>query len=152
MLFISYNSFIFRLEAGLCLYGSDITDETTPVEAGLTWVVSKERRQQANFPGSDVILNQIKSGSMIKRVGIVSSGGPPARHGAIVMDKHGNKVLGSVTSGCPAPSLGKNVAMGYVPVEFSKTGTELRLKIRDKLYGAVVSKMPFVPSKYYKAP
>nr|XP_022907831.1 aminomethyltransferase, mitochondrial [Onthophagus taurus] len=138
-----------RLEAGLCLYGNDITEETTPVEAGLTWLVAKSRRERCNFPGGDVILNQIKVGSIIKRVGLMTEAGPPPRQGAVILDKNGGKILGGVTSGCPSPTLTKNIAMGYVPVEFSKIGNELTLKIREKIYPAKVVKMPFVPAKYY---
>ena len=141
----------FRLEAGLCLYGSDLTADTTPVEAALTWLISKRRREARDFPGADVILGQIKEGSVKKRIGLVADLGPPARHGTVVVDGDGNDV-GSVTSGCPAPSLGKNIAMAYVPTELSKAGTQLRLRVRDKLYGAVVTKMPFVPSNYYTRP
>ncbi|KAL3271010.1 hypothetical protein HHI36_021511 [Cryptolaemus montrouzieri] len=137
-----------RLEAGLCLYGSDIDQTTTPVEAALTWLVAKSRRQAADFPGANVILEHIKTGCGRKRVGITSHSGPPARHGSKILDEN-QKELGEVTSGCPGPSLGKNVAMGYVSTENSKVGTKVLLKIRDKLYEGVVTKMPFVPSRYY---
>lgn len=141
----------FRLEAGLCLYGNDITTETTPVEGALTWLVSKRRRELGNFPGADIILRQIKDGSSIKRVGIISEVGPPARQGCKIVSQDGRE-LGTVTSGCPSPSLGKNVAMGYVPTEFSKIGTKVQLKIREKLYNASISKMPFVKANYYNKP
>ncbi|CAH1992595.1 unnamed protein product [Acanthoscelides obtectus] len=140
-----------RLEAGLCLYGNDITTETTPVEAALTWLVQKKRRELKNFPGADVILQQIKEGSAVKRIGMISESGPPARQGAVIFSED-EKELGKITSGCPSPSIGKNVAMGYVPTTHSKVGTKLKLQIRNKLYDAVVSKMPFVPSHYYSAP
>lgn len=70
-----------RLEAGLCLYGNDITPETTPIDAALTWLVAKRRRTTADFPGAETILKQIKEGSLKKRIGVVSESGPPARHG-----------------------------------------------------------------------
>ncbi|XP_019869250.2 aminomethyltransferase, mitochondrial [Aethina tumida] len=140
-----------RLEAGLCLYGNDITPETTPIDAALTWLVAKRRRTTADFPGAETILKQIKEGSLRKRIGVVSESGPPARHGAAIVDETGKEV-GKITSGCPAPSLGKNVAMGYVPTDLSKVGTKLSLKIREKLYPAVVSKMPFVKANYYNKP
>ncbi|KRT81235.1 hypothetical protein AMK59_6181, partial [Oryctes borbonicus] len=141
-----------RLEAGLCLYGADINEETTPIEAGLAWLVSKRRRKILGFPGSDIIANQIADGPIIKRIGLTFSEGPPARQGCIVLDETGSKTIGSVTSGCPAPSLGKNIAMAYVPVEFSAPDSKLRVKIRDKAYNAVVTKMPFIQSKYYLPP
>ncbi|CAH1118330.1 unnamed protein product [Phaedon cochleariae] len=137
-----------RLEAGLCLYGNDITADTTPVEGALTWLVAKKRRELKNFPGAEVVLEQIKEGSMVKRIGLISESGPPARQGAIILGAD-SRPIGHVTSGCPSPSLGKNIAMGYVPVGQSKKGTELSLKIRDKIYEAVVSKTPFVPAHYY---
>ncbi|KAJ8957893.1 hypothetical protein NQ318_001889 [Aromia moschata] len=140
-----------RLEAGLCLYGNDITIETTPVDAALTWLVSKKRREQRNFPGAEAILKQIGEGSSVKRIGLVSESGPPARQGAAILSEDGRE-LGKVTSGCPSPTLGYNVAMGYVPTSHSKTGTKVSLKIRDKLYDAVVAKMPFVKSNYYTKP
>lgn len=134
------------------MYGNDITEGTTPIDASLTWLVSKKRREQRNFPGADVILNQIKNGSKVKRIGLIAENGPPARHDAIIYDESGTKKLGKITSGCPAPSLRKNISMGYVPTEFSKNGTNLNVKIRDKMYRAVVTKMPFVPSHYYTKP
>ncbi|GJQ85371.1 hypothetical protein Trydic_g10145 [Trypoxylus dichotomus] len=141
-----------RLEAGLCLYGADITEETTPIEATLAWLISKRRRKILGFPGSDIIMNQITDGPIIKRIGLIFADGPPARQGCVVLDESGDKVLGSVTSGCPAPSLGRNIAMAYVPVGYSAPDTKLRVKIRDKLYNAVVSKMPFIQTKYYLPP
>jgi len=140
-----------RLEAGLCLYGNDITADTTPIEAALTWLVAKRRRQLKNFPGAEKIVQQIKDRSKIKRIGLTSTAGPPPRHGAQILSEDG-QVLGDVTSGCPSPSLGVSVAMGYVPTEFSKVGTSLGLKIRDKVYGGVVTKMPFVKANYYNKP
>lgn len=142
----------FRLEAGLCLYGNDIWEDTTPVEAALTWLVAKRRRELANFPGAQVILDQIKNGVNRKRVGLIASSGPPARHNAPIFDEKGEKLLGEVTSGCPSPTLGRNIAMGYVPNEFTKIDTKLKIKIRDKLYEAVVAKMPFVKANYYNKP
>lgn len=155
MKFKSIHSFFFfflRLEAGLCLYGNDITDKTTPIEAALTWLVSKKRRERGDFPGADIVLNQIKSGFKVKRVGLIAENGPPARHDAIIYDDSCKNVIGKITSGCPAPSLSKNIAMGYVPTEFSKIGTSLNVKIRDKFYVAKITKMPFVTSNYYTKP
>lgn len=139
-----------RLEAGLCLYGSDIDGTTSPIEAGLAWLVAKRRRTEANFPGANIILNQLKSGCTRRRVGLKMTSGPPARHGVDVV-ANGIKI-GEVTSGCPSPSLGVNIAMGYVNEEFKKPGTKVELEIREKLYSAEISKMPFVPSNYYQKP
>lgn len=139
-----------RLEAGLCLYGSDIDGEISPIEAGLAWLVAKRRRTEANFPGANIILNQLKNGCTRRRVGFKMTSGPPARHGVDVV-ANGIKI-GEVTSGCPSPTLGVNVAMGYVNEEFKKPGTKVELKIREKLYSAEITKMPFVPSNYYQKP
>lgn len=136
-----------RLEAGLCLYGNDIDEGTTPVESSLTWLIAKRRRGETNFPGADVILRQIKEGVSKRRVGIRIETGAPARKDAIL--KNASSAVGVVTSGCPSPSLGGNVAMGYVKEEFKKSGTELLVNIRGKDVPCKVAKMPFVPAKYY---
>lgn len=139
-----------RLEAGLCLYGSDIDTTTTPIEAALAWLVAKRRRTEGNFPGAETILKQLKEGCTRRRVGFRMINGPPARHGTqIFID---NMVVGEITSGCPSPSLGGNVAMGFIKEGHKKVGTKVELKIRDKLYGAEVAKMPFVTSNYYQKP
>ena len=141
-----------RLEAGLCLYGNDIDESTSPVEAGLTWTIGKRRRKAADFPGASIILKHIKDKPLRKRVGLVTSGGPPAREKAKIYAAAEAAEVGTVTSGCPSPSLGKvNVAMGYVPMAFAKNGTRLQLKVRNNIMEAVVTKMPFVPTKYYSA-
>jgi len=142
-----------RLEAGLCLYGHDIDDTTTPSEAGLTWTVSKARREPAarKFPGSDKILKQIESPKTeVKkvRVGLVPKGAP-AREGAIITTKEGEQV-GVVTSGAMSPTLKHNISQGYVNKPHNKAGTELVVEVRGKSNPAVVTKMPFVPTNYYK--
>lgn len=136
-----------RLEAGLCLYGNDIDEDTTPVEAMLVWTIGKRRRALADFPGADVILKQIKEKAKRKRVGLVSKG-PPARGGTAIFDDQGNKI-GHVTSGCPSPSLKQNIAMAYVLTEFTKPGTNLLLEVYKKKVEAQVVKMPFLPTNYY---
>lgn len=136
-----------RLEAGLCLYGNDIDESITPVEANLTWLISKPRRTEANFPGADIILRQIKDGVSKRRVGIRMESGAPARKDALL--KNGSEVIGKVTSGCPSPSLGGNVAMGYVSETLKKVGTNLLVNIRGKDTPCVVAKMPFIPARYY---
>lgn len=138
-----------RLEAGLCLYGNDIDESVTPVEANLTWLIAKRRRTDDNFPGSSIILRQIKEGVAKRRVGIRLETGPPARKGAVLKVAKTSETVGAVTSGCPTPSLGGNIAMGYVSEALKKAGTELYVNIRGKDVPCVVAKMPFVPSKYY---
>jgi aminomethyltransferase len=140
-----------RLEAGMCLYGNDIDHTTTPVEAGLSWLVAKRRRTTADFPGATVIIDQLRNGPGRKRVGLKSRG-PPARAGAAVhtpTDTAHEDIVGYITSGCPSPSLGGNIAMGYVRSEMAKAGTKVLLKVREKRVEATVCKLPFVPSKYY---
>ncbi|ROT36967.1 aminomethyltransferase [Sodiomyces alkalinus F11] len=143
-----------RLEAGMCLYGHELDDSTTPVEAGLSWLVPKERRTAgAGFHGAEVIASQLvaksKGGAGVerRRVGLVVK--VPAREGAELLTKEGEKV-GVVTSGAPSPTLGKNIAMAYVRDGMHKAGTELDVVVRGKKRAATVTKMPFVPSKYYK--
>ncbi|XP_076131901.1 aminomethyltransferase, mitochondrial [Alosa pseudoharengus] len=136
-----------RLEAGLCLYGNDIDENTTPVEASLVWTIGKRRRQQRGFPGADIVVPQIKAKTQRKRVGLISTG-PPVRQHTPILAPDG-RVIGEITSGCPSPCLKKNVAMGYVEAGFSKVGTAVQVEVRKKAVPAVVSKMPFVPSKYY---
>jgi aminomethyltransferase len=142
-----------RLEAGLCLYGHDLDEETTPIEAGLTWVVGKARREgaRANFIGAEKILAQINDRSQVKklRAGLRPKSGPPAREGAIIETLDGQPV-GKVTSGTMSPCLKKNVAIGYIDKPFNKRGTELNVVVRNKRYPAETCKMPFVDTKYYK--
>ncbi|KAK4226927.1 putative aminomethyltransferase [Podospora fimiseda] len=149
-----------RLEAGMCLYGHDLNDSITPVEAGLSWIIPKERRTaDAGYYGSDVIAKQLvpksKGGSGVerRRVGLIVEGAP-AREGAEIVTRaeEGKETvkLGVVTSGCPSPSLGKNIAMGYVKDGFHKAGTEVDVLVRGRPRKAVVAKMPFVPTKYWK--
>ncbi|KAJ1331524.1 aminomethyltransferase [Microdochium nivale] len=146
-----------RLEAGMCLYGHDLDDTTTPAEAALGWVVGKDRRDPgaANpFHGAEVVLPQLvlksKGGKGVdrRRVGLVVEGAP-AREGAEITDKAGTKI-GVVTSGCPSPTLGKNIAMGYIKDGLHKSGTEVDVLVRGKRRAAVVTKMPFVPTQYWK--
>lgn len=136
-----------RLEAGLCLYGSDIDETTTPVEAALVWTIGKRRRQTKDFPGADIVIPQIKSKTARKRVGLVSTG-PPVRQHTPVLSPDG-KVIGKVTSGCPSPCLKKNIAMAYVDAAFAKNETALQVEVRKKAVPATVSKMPFVPTNYF---
>lgn len=138
----------------MCLYGHDLDDSTTPVEGGLSWIVGKARREMGGFHGAEVILSQLlpvsKGGKGVKRrrVGLVVEGAP-AREGAVIVDGEGKEV-GGVTSGCPSPTLGRNIAMGYVKNGLHKAGTEVGVVVRGKQRKAVVTKMPFVPSKYWK--
>uniref|UniRef100_A0A8C6E0Q4 Aminomethyltransferase, mitochondrial n=1 Tax=Moschus moschiferus TaxID=68415 RepID=A0A8C6E0Q4_MOSMO len=136
-----------RLEAGLCLYGNDIDEHTTPVEGSLSWTLGKRRRAAMDFPGASVIVPQLKSKAQRRRVGLTCDGAPVRAQSPILSPE--GTVIGAVTSGCPSPCLKKNVAMGYVPYEYSRPGTPLLVEVRRKQQPAVVSKMPFVPTNYY---
>lgn len=147
-----------RLEAGMCLYGHDLDDTTTPVEAGLAWVVHKNRRTAGGFYGDNVILQQLQpakdgGGPSRRRVGLLIQGAP-AREGAEIVTPDGKdqepNVIGKVTSGSPSPTLGQNIAMGLVQNGYHKAGTELGVLVRGKRREAKVVKMPFVPNRYYK--
>lgn len=144
-----------RLEAGMCLYGHDLNDDITPVEAGLSWVVHKDRRVGGGFHGDGVILRQLQpvkeggTGPSKRRVGLVVEGAP-AREGAQIVSLKDGGEIGTVTSGCPSPTLGKNIAMGYVTSGQHKTGTEVGVMVRGKRRKGVVTKMPFVKSQYWK--
>ncbi|PNJ32172.1 AMT isoform 34 [Pongo abelii] len=116
-----------RLEAGLCLYGNDIDEHTTPVEGSLSWTLGKRRRAAMDFPGAKVIVPQLKGKVQRRRVGLMCEGAPMRAHSPI-LNMEGTKI-GTVTSGCPSPSLKKNVAMGYVPCEYSRPGTMLLVEL-----------------------
>jgi len=142
-----------RLEAGLCLYGHDIEQHTTPVEASLSWVIGKRRKEQGGFLGADKILSQIKNPSTVttKRIGLsLTSGGPPPREGATIHDKDSEKEIGKITSGTFSPILKQAIAMAYIDTPYSKIGSQVNIKVRGKNYGAAVTKMPFVPTSYKK--
>ncbi|KAG0365477.1 hypothetical protein BGZ54_006480 [Gamsiella multidivaricata] len=137
-----------RLEAGLCLYGHDLDETITPVEAGLTWTIGKRRRAEGGFLGAAKILDQLKNGVSKRRIGLVVQGAP-AREGAQILNAEG-ELVGKITSGCPSPSTKKNVAMGYVKNGLHKSGTELQVEVRGRKQKATVTKMPFVPAGYHK--
>ena len=138
-----------RLEAGLCLYGSDIDETTTPIEANLAWTIGKRRREQGGFPGADVILRQLAEGPKRLRVGLKPLGRAPARAHTEVQDFAGQRV-GEITSGGFGPSFNGPVAMGYVEASCSNIATPLRLIIRGAAHDAVVASLPFVAHRYAK--
>lgn len=140
-----------RLEAGLPLYGHDADETTSPVEAALTFALSKSRKERADFPGAERILRELGGELSRVRVGLHVREGAPAREGAEIADADGN-VIGRVTSGGPSPSLGKNIAMGYVPPAFSELGAELKVIVRGKALAAGVVATPFVANRYYRKP
>lgn len=140
-----------RLEAGMCLYGHELNESKTPIEATLGWLIPKSRRlDDATFNGASKILAQIKDRSLFthKRAGIKTKG-PSPRDDCKVFSADGSEEIGYITSGSPSPTLGGNVAQAYL-TNATKIGTDVKIEIRGKLRDGVVSKMPFVPSNYYR--
>ncbi|MDR6125779.1 aminomethyltransferase [Sphingomonas sp. SORGH_AS802] len=138
-----------RLEAGLPLYGHDLDPETTPVMADLGFALARKRREAADFAGAARILAERESGPAVQRVGLLVTGRQPVREGASVVDADG-AVIGRVTSGGFAPTLGGAIAMAYVPTDLAAPGTGVRLVQRGKVHEAVVAAMPFVPHRYVR--
>ncbi|HEY5608243.1 MAG TPA: glycine cleavage system aminomethyltransferase GcvT [Alphaproteobacteria bacterium] len=138
-----------RLEAGLCLYGHDIDQNTTPMEADLAWTIGKRRREQGGFPGADVILRQLRNGPPKKRVGILPEGRAPAREQTEITDAQGRRI-GTVTSGGYGPTLGGPLAMGYVETAHSAVGTPVNLVVRGTPRPGRIVALPFVPHRYKK--
>lgn len=135
-----------RLEAGLCLYGHDIDETTSPVEAGLVWSIGKRRRTDGGFPGADRVQRELAGARKRMRVGITPEGRAPAREGTVI-EKDGAEI-GVVTSGGFGPSVGGPVAMGYVSFEHRGAGTSVDLIVRGKALPATITKMPFAPHRY----
>ena len=136
-----------RLEAGLCLYGNDLDELTSPVEAGLTWVIGKRRKMEWDFPGATAIRDQLDNGPTRRRVGIRPDGRAPARAQTTIVASDGTEA-GVVTSGSFGPTVNGPVAMGYVRRDLSADGTKLNLLIRGKAVPATVVPLPFVPHRY----
>ncbi|CAN6674414.1 aminomethyltransferase, mitochondrial [Trichomonascus vanleenenianus] len=139
-----------RLEAGMCLYGYELNEDISPVEAALTWVIGKRRRAEGDFNGADNILKQIAEKKGNLRCGIISEG-PAARDGTEVYAPNDqSKPIGVITSGSLSPTLKKNISMAYLPRSFAKKDTDVQVKVRGKFRNAKVVKMPFVAPNYYK--
>jgi aminomethyltransferase len=137
-----------RLEAGLPLYGHDLSEKTDPVSAGLSFAISKRRRSEGGFPGADRILTMLAQGTPTSRVGLTLEGRMAAREGAQVLS--GDRVIGTVTSGGFSPSLQHPIAMAYVDSAFAAPGTPLELDNRGRRLPATVVTMPFVPHRYHR--
>ena len=138
-----------RLEAGLCLYGHELSPATTPVEARLGWTIPKRRRAEGGFPGAARILEQLEHGPARRLVGIRPDGRAPAREGTRILDQDG-RAVGEVTSGGFGPTVGAPVALGYVESALAAPDTPLQLAIRDRPHPARVVKLPFVPHRYQR--
>ncbi len=142
-----------RLEAGLCLYGHDIDESTTPVEAGLDWAIQKIRRRggarEGGFPGTHVILEQLERGTARRRAGIVPEGRAPLREGEVLQDAAG-RAVGRLTSGGFGASVNGPVAMGYVESALAVPGVQLSAVVRGKPRACRVTALPFVPHRYHR--
>jgi aminomethyltransferase len=136
-----------RLEAGLCLYGNDIDELTSPIEADLAWVIGRPRRNAWDFPGAAVIRDQLEHGTPRRRVGIRPDGRAPARALTEIVAGDGTEA-GTVTSGGFSPTLSAPIAMGYVRKDLTTDGTTLHLMVRGKPLPAHVVPLPFVPHRY----
>jgi len=137
-----------RLEAGLCLHGLDITPDINPIEAGLTWAVTKSVREKAGFVGAKAYLQALEQGTTRRRVGLAAQGRLPVRAGAEIFDVSGQKI-GQVTSGGFGPSFDAPVAMGYLPVSLDPQA-EIFADVRGKKIALKIHPLPFVPQKYFK--
>ena len=143
-----------RLESGLCLYGHDIDQTTTPVEASLLWAISKVRRKDGEraggFPGADIILEQIVTKDVKrKRIGMVGLGKAPVREGTVLFSPEGDEI-GVVTSGTFGPSTGSSIAMGYIETNYAIYNTEIFAEVRGKKLPMLIQQMPFVEQHYYR--
>ena len=142
-----------RLEAGLCLYGHEIDTTTTPIEAGLTWAIQKVRRpggdRAGGYPGAATIERQLAHGTDRKRVGLVGDERAPVREGAAIVDDVGI-AIGRVTSGTIGPSVGKPIALAYVPTALAAPGTKLDAEVRGKRQPMRVVPLPFAPHRYFR--
>jgi aminomethyltransferase len=136
-----------RLEAGLCLYGNDIDELTSPIEAGLTWVIGKRRKLNWDFPGGMLMRDQLDNGVPRRRVGIRPDGRAPARALTTIVADDGTEA-GTITSGGFGPSVNGPIAMGYVRRDLAADGTRLNLIVRGKTIPATVVPLPFTPHRY----
>jgi aminomethyltransferase len=137
-----------RLEAGLCLYGHDIDETTSPVEAGLAWSIGKRRRSMGGFAGESRVLREMAEGPKRRRVGLLPDGRAPAREGSEIAALDG-RPIGTVTSGGFGPSLNAPVAMGYVESSHASPDTPIALLVRGRALAGRVAKLPFVPHRYF---
>ena len=137
-----------RLEAGLPLYGHDLSTDTDPVSAGLSFALSKKRRESGGYPGHSTIARRLADGGAQRRVGLALEGRRPAREGALVYS--GEAQVGTLTSGGFSPTFGHPIAMAYVDAAHARGGTELEIDVRGKRLPARIVPMPFVPHRYFR--
>ncbi len=142
-----------RLEAGLCLYGSDLDTETTPVEAALEWSIQAVRRnagaRAGGFPGADIILDQLKNSASRRRIGLCPEGRAPIRHGTLLFpDAQSHDPVGAVTSGGFGPSINAPIAMGYINSALAVPDSLIFAELRGERVPVRIEKFPFITPKY----
>ena len=142
-----------RLEAGLCLYGNDLTSDITPIEANLNWAIHKRRRNQGSsnnkFLGNKKILNQLEKGPFYLRIGLLPVEKAPMRNGSIIyLDNEAKTEIGIVTSGGYSPTLNKPISMGRIQSEYLADLEKVYVKVRNKILPAIITKLPFIKTKY----
>ena len=141
-----------RLEAGFCLYGHDLDQNTSPVEANLSWAMQTRRRKEGGFLGAKRILGEIVSGSKRKRIGIIPEGRTPVRKGiSLFSNQYIDQPIGVVTSGGFSPTLGVPIAMGYVLEHYSNSDIRLFAEVRGKRLPVKIVKFPFIGVKFKKS-
>jgi len=142
-----------RLEAGLCLYGNDLNDHTSPVEAGLNWAIQKVRRpggaREGGYIGAPVIERHLSGAARRKRVGLIGLERAPVREGTPIVDAQGQP-LGTVTSGTLGPSVNQPIAMAYLPLNHTAPHSEVYAEVRGKRLPMRVTPMPFHPHRYFR--
>ncbi|MEE2693014.1 MAG: glycine cleavage system aminomethyltransferase GcvT [Pseudomonadota bacterium] len=138
-----------RLEAGLCLYGHDLNENTSPIEGNIAFACGKRRLAEGGFPGAARIQREANEGPKRLRVGIKPEGRAPAREGVEIHSSAGGRI-GEITSGGFGPSANAPVSMGYVDFAQSKTGTAVQLMVRGKPMPAMIADMPFTPHRYFR--
>jgi aminomethyltransferase len=136
-----------RLEGGLCLYGHELDETISPVEADLVWSIGKRRRTEGGFIGAGRVLKELAEGVTARRVGIKPEGRAPAREGTVITDQSGREI-GKVTSGGFGPTVGGPIAMGYVEAQSSVPGTPVNLIVRGTAMPAQIVKLPFIPNRF----
>jgi aminomethyltransferase len=136
-----------RLEAGLSLYGHELDEKTTPIEAGLSWLIKNTHQ---SYPGAGTLLNQMQNGTEIQRAGLLVEAKMPVRENAPVFDNE-DQLIGRVTSGSFSPSLGRPIALALIDSEAAVIGATLFTRIRNNLIKLTVCDLPFVPHRYHRS-
>lgn len=142
-----------RLEAGLCLYGHELSAAISPVQAGLSWSIAKARRpdgaRPGGFPGAEKIFQDMADKPPLARVGLKAQGKRPMREGQVVVDADGRQ-LGEICSACYGASVGGPIAMAYIERGLGEPGTQLVVDVRGKQVPVAVTRMPFIPQRYHR--